>query len=145
MANAGFEIMKTRLLLLALGLVVFWGGSLRTLADLEVSAGLTIGATSDFYAPLSADGSWVDVGSYGRCWRPAGVRSGWRPYCHGYWEWADCGWYWVPKKVPDGNRDGPQRFQSTPQSVPLDRKVPMERSLPQIPPERVVPLVRFRN
>jgi len=19
----------------------------------------------------------------------------WRPYCYGYWEWTDCGWYWV--------------------------------------------------
>ena len=64
-------------------------------AKFEVSVGVNINAPSDFYSPLATDGSWVEVGSYGRCWRPAGVTVEWRPYCHGNWEWTDCGWYWV--------------------------------------------------
>ncbi|HWW02278.1 MAG TPA: DUF6600 domain-containing protein [Candidatus Acidoferrum sp.] len=64
-------------------------------ADLEVSASVGVHATADFYAPLSADGAWVEVGSYGRCWRPAGITAEWRPYCSGNWVWTDCGWYWA--------------------------------------------------
>ncbi|HEX9048495.1 MAG TPA: DUF6600 domain-containing protein [Verrucomicrobiae bacterium] len=64
-------------------------------AEFEVSAGFSIQAASDFYQPLSDEGVWMDIGSYGRCWRPAGVTMSWRPYCNGYWEWTDCGWYWV--------------------------------------------------
>jgi len=37
----------------------------------------------------------VDVGRYGRCWHPASVVSGWRPYTIGSWEWTDSGWYWM--------------------------------------------------
>jgi hypothetical protein len=48
----------------------------------------------DFYAPLSPYGQWVDVGAYGRCWRPAQVEVGWRPYANGHWELTDNGWYW---------------------------------------------------
>src|SRR5205814_6988424 len=48
-----------------------------------------------FEAPLAAQGSWVEVQSYGRCWRPAGVAVEWCPYCHGQWVWTDCGWYWA--------------------------------------------------
>ncbi len=70
-------------------------GELPAQADLEVSASVQIHASTDFYAPLSACGSWVTVGSYGRCWRPGGIVVGWRPYCNGYWVWTDCGWYWV--------------------------------------------------
>jgi len=83
--------------LLTLGIVA-WFLSLGvplTQADLEVSASVQIHANADFYAPLASCGTWVDVGSYGRCWRPAGVVAGWRPYCNGYWVWTDCGWYWV--------------------------------------------------
>jgi hypothetical protein len=50
---------------------------------------------SDFYEPLAPHGEWVVVGSYGRCWRPARVEAGWRPYCNGYWQRTDAGWYWV--------------------------------------------------
>lgn len=64
-------------------------------ADLEVSASVQIRAVSDFHAPLSSHGTWVAVGSYGRCWRPAGVAVGWQPYCYGNWVWTDCGWYWA--------------------------------------------------
>src|ERR1041385_2664300 len=42
-----------------------------------------IRAESDFYEPLTPHGEWVVVGSYGRCWRPARVEAGWRPYCNG--------------------------------------------------------------
>lgn len=68
--------------------------ALRAQADLEVSASVQIHADADFYAPLASCGTWVEVGPYGRCWRPAGVVVGWRPYCNGYWVWTDCGWYW---------------------------------------------------
>src|SRR5213592_3500961 len=64
-------------------------------AELEVSASVSIHAAADFYAPLTPDGVWVEVGSHGRCWRPSHVAVGWRPYCDGHWEWTDCGWYWV--------------------------------------------------
>lgn len=70
-------------------------GSLNARADLEVGASVSISATADFDAPLSECGTWVEVGTYGRCWRPSGVVVGWRPYCDGHWEWTDCGWYWV--------------------------------------------------
>ena len=74
----------------SLGLAV-----LNARADLEVSAAVSIHAEGDFYAPLAAQGEWVEVGPYGRCWHPAHVAVEWRPYCAGYWEWTDCGWYWV--------------------------------------------------
>lgn len=64
------------------------------LAELEVSASVQIHARAESEAPLSAHGKWVEVGSYGRCWHPAGVVVGWRPYCTGEWVWTDCGWYW---------------------------------------------------
>ncbi|HKS38282.1 MAG TPA: DUF6600 domain-containing protein [Verrucomicrobiae bacterium] len=63
-------------------------------ADLEVSASVQISATAEFHAPLATHGSWIEVGSYGRCWRPASVAVGWRPYSHGHWVWTDLGWYW---------------------------------------------------
>jgi len=64
-------------------------------ADLEVTASVQIHARADFEAPLAPHGTWVEFGSYGRCWRPARVEVGWRPYCHGEWVWTDCGWYWA--------------------------------------------------
>jgi hypothetical protein len=67
-------------------------------ADLEVSASVSIHAQADFYTPLSAHGAWVEVGSYGRCWRPASIAVDWRPYCNGHWDWTDCGWYWVSEE-----------------------------------------------
>jgi hypothetical protein len=64
--------------------------------SVEVSLpSVTIHAESDFYEPLSPQGEWVVVGSYGRCWRPAHVERDWRPYCNGNWERTDAGWYWV--------------------------------------------------
>jgi hypothetical protein len=64
-------------------------------ANFEVSATVQIRAKADFHAPLGTHGTWVEVGSYGRCWRPKGVAVGWRPYCTGNWVWTDCGWYWA--------------------------------------------------
>ena len=66
-----------------------------TQADLEVSASVQIHATADFESHLAAHGSWVEVRGHGRCWRPAGVAVGWRPYGVGEWVWTDCGWYWA--------------------------------------------------
>jgi hypothetical protein len=63
-------------------------------ASLEVSASVQINARADFEAPLASRGAWVEVGSYGHCWRPAGIAVDWRPYCEGRWVWTDCGWYW---------------------------------------------------
>ena len=54
-----------------------------------------IRAVSDFYEPLAPQGEWVVIGSYGRCWRPGHVEADWRPYCNGYWQRTDAGWYWV--------------------------------------------------
>jgi hypothetical protein len=62
--------------------------------DLEVSASVQIHSGADFEVPLAPIGSWVELRSYGRCWRPAGVAVDWRPYCDGQWEWTDDGWYW---------------------------------------------------
>src|SRR5438046_3143232 len=87
--------MKTLLKALLIGLA---GGlslsGFRASADLEVSAAVQISAKADFYEPLSPHGTWVEVGSYGRCWHPAHVAVEWRPCCEGSWVWTDCGWYW---------------------------------------------------
>ena len=88
--------MKLTMQLFALGLAAALGfTATNARADLEFSAAVTIHAKADFYSPLTTCGTWVEVGSYGRCWRPAGVVVGWRPYCDGYWVWTDCGWFWV--------------------------------------------------
>src|SRR5947207_5883052 len=56
---------------------------------------VVISSETDFYEPLNPYGSWVIVGSYGRCWRPGRVDAGWRPYCDGHWQRTDAGWYWA--------------------------------------------------
>lgn len=87
--------MKTKLHFIVLGIAAGLNlGSGNAHAHFEVSASFSIHAAADFYVPLQADGVWIDVGSYGRCWRPAHVAVGWRPYCYGHWIWTDCGWYW---------------------------------------------------
>jgi len=84
-------LMKAR----TIGLAVFLSlGASSAVADLEVSASVQIHARADFYAPLTPQGTWVEVGSYGRCWHPAHLAVEWRPYCYGHWVWTDCGWYW---------------------------------------------------
>ena len=64
-------------------------------AQVALSVGLDIQSPAEFYTPLSPYGSWVQVGSYGRCWHPTQIATGWRPYTMGHWEWSDSGWYWV--------------------------------------------------
>lgn len=54
-----------------------------------------IRSEADFYGPLEPHGRWVIVAGQGRCWIPARVESGWRPYCNGYWQRTDAGWYWM--------------------------------------------------
>ena len=56
---------------------------------------VVIQSPSDFYEPLSPYGEWVTVAGYGRCWRPYNVDNSWRPYCNGYWQRTDAGWFWV--------------------------------------------------
>lgn len=87
--------MKTLLRITGLGLLgaaLFCAAPAR--AVLEVSASVQINARTDFEVPLASSGAWVEVGTYGRCWHPARVAVGWRPYCEGRWVWTDCGWYW---------------------------------------------------
>jgi len=89
--------MKIGLKALIIGLVsslCSGGFQFNAAADVAVSLGVQISATAEFHAPLEPHGAWVEVGSYGRCWRPAHVAVGWRPYCDGHWVWTDVGWYW---------------------------------------------------
>jgi hypothetical protein len=88
--------MKWCMKLILTGLIASLGGGMvGARAEVAFSAGITIHAKADFYEPLTPYGAWVDVGRYGRCWHPARVEAGWRPYCDGHWEWTDLGWYWV--------------------------------------------------
>jgi hypothetical protein len=52
---------------------------------------------SDFYgvSDLTSYGSWYSDPTYGNCWRPRGVGSGWAPYRQGQWIWTRAGWTWV--------------------------------------------------
>src|SRR5260370_34063979 len=61
-------------------------------ADFEVSASLSVHAAGDFYAPLAPSGEWLEVGTYGRCWRPTSVAVEWRPSFYGHLVWTDWGW-----------------------------------------------------
>jgi len=87
--------MKTMVKTFAIGLAgILIMGAPSARAVLEVSASFQINAEADFFTPLAAQGAWIEVGSYGRCWQPAGVAVDWQPYCYGHWVWTDCGWYW---------------------------------------------------
>jgi hypothetical protein len=57
--------------------------------------GMEIRVESDFYEPLTPYGRWEVVGAYGRCWVPGRVEADWRPYCNGYWQRTEAGWYWT--------------------------------------------------
>jgi probable HAF family extracellular repeat protein len=47
-----------------------------------------------FYTKLSSEeGSWVEAGNYGYCFRPR-VSGDWKPYRDGHWVWTDRGWFW---------------------------------------------------
>lgn len=87
--------MKTKLNLVAVGVAGILGvGVLNSRANLEVGVSFSIHANADFDVPLAMHGAWIQVGNYGRCWRPAHMALDWRPYCLGRWVWSDCGWYW---------------------------------------------------
>jgi hypothetical protein len=48
------------------------------------------------YDDLSPYGTWVEVGGYGRLWRPFGISVGWHPYAYGGWVWyPSYGYVWV--------------------------------------------------
>jgi hypothetical protein len=87
--------MKQRMTLLIASAVLSLGLSSDLQAQVSFSAGIEISSPTDFYRPLESYGGWVDVPSYGRCWRPSRVDRAWRPYTTGYWQWTDVGWYWV--------------------------------------------------
>src|SRR6185369_3042944 len=85
-----------------IGLAIVIGGVLvggfsetKAMAEVDLSISMDIHSPSDFYSPLGPYGTWVNVGNYGRCWRPTRVEGDWRPYTVGHWEWTDVGWYWV--------------------------------------------------
>ncbi len=69
-----------------------------TYPDYNAADYSTPDASSDyFYSSLAPYGTWVEVGGYGRCWRPTvcAVNPGWQPYCDsGRWIDTDSGWYW---------------------------------------------------
>jgi len=70
-------------------------GARRADARVNFSVGISIGHVNDFYEPLTPYGYWAEVGTYGRCWRPAYIGTQWQPYSNGHWEWTDQGWFWV--------------------------------------------------
>jgi hypothetical protein len=89
------KYMKTATKLLLVSVTLMLGSSSpQTFGAVSVSASVQINAVVDFHAPLASHGSWVEVRSYGRCWRPASVAVEWRPYAYGSWVWTDYGWYW---------------------------------------------------
>src|SRR5689334_16244069 len=88
-------VAKIGLAVLASGF--FLSGELapRANAQVNLSVGVQINSPGDFYQPLSPYGTWINLGRYGRCWRPVNLAPDWRPYAIGHWEWTDVGWYWV--------------------------------------------------
>ena len=86
--------MKQRLIVLLMACSAMTASVPRARAQVELSASFQIIAPTDFYQPLTPLGTWVDVGTYGRCWHPRDVDAGWQPYTVGSWEWTDAGWYW---------------------------------------------------
>lgn len=47
-----------------------------------------------FYEQLAPYGRWMDVSSYGYCWRPTLTMARWKPYVDGCWVWSSMGWTW---------------------------------------------------
>jgi hypothetical protein len=47
-----------------------------------------------YEASLAPHGTWDDIPTYGRVWRPS-VAYGWAPYSDGQWVWTAYGWTWV--------------------------------------------------
>jgi len=93
--------MKLRLAIISMALAVTVTALPAAKAQVNVSAGVQIGSPgvqissrADFYDPLTPYGTWVNFSTYGRCWRPTQIDTGWRPYSNGEWVWTDAGWYW---------------------------------------------------
>jgi hypothetical protein len=86
------RLLKILLLIATLAVVSLLSQSANAATD--VSVGVNVSSVDEFYEPLGSHGYWVDVSTYGRCWRPAYVESYWRPYSYGTWVWTDWGWYW---------------------------------------------------
>jgi hypothetical protein len=97
--------MKRRMLVVLIACAAMAGLN-ATVASAQIGGGVSanietpnvdiqINSASDFNQPLEPYGAWVDVGSYGRCWRPRDLAADWQPYTVGHWEWTDAGWYWV--------------------------------------------------
>src|SRR5215472_13071514 len=60
---------------------------------------IVVADVSVFYEPLAPYGRWFQHTRYGYCWIPNGIVAGWRPYTHGYWDYTDDGWVWIPGTV----------------------------------------------
>ena len=52
-------------------------------------------SVAGFHDNLAPYGTWVTVGNYGSCWRPARLSAGWQPYLNGEWLYSDYGWTWA--------------------------------------------------
>lgn len=52
-------------------------------------------ASRFFREALSPYGEWIELGEYGRCWRPNIVDADWAPYTLGSWAYSRYGWTWV--------------------------------------------------
>jgi len=48
-----------------------------------------------FNEALAPYGKWLDLGEYGRCWKPSEVGERWTPYTDGSWAYSRYGWTWV--------------------------------------------------
>jgi hypothetical protein len=51
-----------------------------------------------FSEALKPYGEWLEIGEFGRCWRPAGVGERWSPYTVGSWAYSRFGWTWVSEE-----------------------------------------------
>ncbi len=59
-------------------------------------ADTSVSFSFSFHDTLSPYGAWVNVASYGTCWRPyAAARAGWRPYLYGHWVYTSYGPTWI--------------------------------------------------
>jgi len=48
-----------------------------------------------FKEALNNHGTWLELGEYGRCWRPSNMGERWAPYTDGSWSYSRYGWTWV--------------------------------------------------
>ena len=55
-----------------------------------------------FKEALSPYGEWIDLGEYGRCWKPSGVDETWMPYTVGSWSYSRFGWTWLSNEAFGG-------------------------------------------